>query len=577
MPAVKTAKKNAERKPNSDQATESLPSATQKCLVSAVNDWADFEVRLSQIVRAYKEAQFNENLGQAARALHLFLRAHERKTESSYWKALTLIYELNDIFHFDDSINEQALNLGITVYNELRALSIEWDKGNPAKELAKEKVMYCSCRANELKRHGEIDAAGNLFEWLLQFTAINLQTEAFPYFGTQARLTYHLGAIYRILERHNEAEEKYTQTLDLLYQRAQMRTDRDERLFIIRRQAMAIGIGFGWVNASRGALGRAENALTTARSLLAGIKDPIVPPYIELLYGIIKRCRAGRNKAKLRKAIESLEAASESFNRNNQDRFVPAASWELSLAFSLLPDYPKAEYFLKKVADYAEEVGHPKWLTNVRILRSRILRNQGDCDGALKEANFAVNQAEHCKSVLPLTNAYIARGEAQFSICEKTGVGESYEPSRTDFERALELISHSASNPKIVAVCELRIAQCFVRDGDEANARLHFNHWEMLRSSVEHELVREIGEEVKREIEGLLMNFTISAKEPKEWNYTTNVTRLRSWLLNQALRHTKRNYSAAAELIGVKRGTLYQWQDDTSSQSQRARTNKSVS
>lgn len=134
-----------------------------------------------------------------------------------------------------------------------------------------------------------------------------------PCFGTQARLTYHLGSIYRILERHNDAEHKYMETLDLLYERAKVRTDRHERVFMIRRQAMAIGIGFGWVNASRGSLGRAENALTTARSLLAGINDPIVPSYIELLYGVIKRCRAGRNKAKLRTAIDSLEAARRSF------------------------------------------------------------------------------------------------------------------------------------------------------------------------------------------------------------------------------------------------------------------------
>lgn len=152
-----------------------MPSRAENSLVSTVNGWADFEVRLTDTVRAYKEARFDEHLSQAALALHLFLRGREqeRKDESSYWKALTLIYELNDIFHFNDTINEQALNLGRTVYNELRALSVEWDKGTSAKELAKEKVMYCSCYANELKRRGEIDAAGKLFEWLLEFTVPN--------------------------------------------------------------------------------------------------------------------------------------------------------------------------------------------------------------------------------------------------------------------------------------------------------------------------------------------------------------------------------------------------------------------
>lgn len=157
--------------------------------------------------------------------------------------------------------------------------------------------------------------------------------------------------------------------------------------------------------------------------------------------------------------------------------------------------------------------------------------------------------------------------------------------AREDFEEAqrlmLELESAGArptwpSNPKIVAVCKLRIAQCYARVGDEIKAKEHFADWKILRASVEHEWVRELAAKVEKEFDKLSMNFIISARDYKEWNYAENVVRLRIWLLTQALRHTKMNYSKAAEIIGVKRGTLYQWQEDSRSPSKRARIGRGV-
>jgi tetratricopeptide (TPR) repeat protein len=554
--------------------------------VAEVRTWSEFEASLRQMILAYKQAQFDSSLRDTAQNLHSFLRTQERQDTSEFWKAVTLIYELNDIFHFDVAINDTALDLGKSIYSELRALSVKWETNVVISEvercLAREKVMFCACRGNELKRRGQIEAARNLFEWLLNFTETKLKADGFPCSGTQARLKYHLGAVYRILERHNQAEDMYKETLDLLFHRVATRNEPEERCFMIRRQAMAIGIGFGWVNATRGSLRRAENALTTARSLLAGINDPVVPSYIELLYGTIKRCRAGTNRADLQEAVRSLKKAKTSFEEHGHKRYVPRACFELSLALSLLGEYEEAEAYLDIVDGYAEEIGHPKWQTNVRIVRSRLLRKQGDNKGALTEAERAIGKAEDCNSALPLTDAYITRGEARFHIAiAREDPNISFESARRDFEKALELIGKSAaaetkgslpSNPKIVAVCELRIAQCFGREGDESKGRFHLSKWDILGPSVEHEWVRELAERVRREIDGLQLNFTISANDSVEWNYARNVARLRSWLMTQALRHTKKNYSAAAELIGVKRGTLYQWQDDSSPQSQRART-----
>lgn len=571
--------------------------------VARVEDWAQFNTVLQQMNRAYKRAEFGANLCDAAVNVHSFLRDQERaesdqgraehskfRKTSEYWKARTLIYELNDIFHFDLGINDAAVEQGEALYEELHTLSLRWDTleqiTDPDRTLVREKVMYASCRGTELRRRGKPEAAKKLFEWLREFTSSRLITKEFPCFGTQAILSYHLGSVYRVLEDHTLAEETYTQTLDLLYKREEARDDHRDRLFTIRRQAMTIGIGYGWVNATRGSLRRAENSLVTARSLLAGINDPIVPPFIELLLGTIKRCRAGTKRTKLLEAVELLIKAKDTLAKNKQARHIPRACWELSLAYDLLENFDESKKYLEQVATYADKVGHQKWQINVRILRSRSLRRQKQYERALEEAESAVEKAKDFNSTLPLTDAYITRGEAKFALVQdRNEFPQSYAEARKDFELALEKTGAPRvgekdaglpTNPKIVAVCELRIAQCFVRDGDEAKARSHFASWDILRGSVEHEWVRELAEKVKREIEGSLMNFTISARDPRAWDYARNVAQLRNWLLNQSLRHTKRNYSAAAELIGVKRGTLYQWQDDSRSQSQRARTKASV-
>jgi len=550
------------------------------------NTRAAFEEALKRLNAEYKTAKFKKALADEAKQLYELLKKLPGPETASYWKASTLVYELNDIFYWDETINQYVFTNGQKAYNELRGLSLEYETSKPSarfdKQMVLEKVLYCACYGNELRRRGQPEAAAQLFDWLLTFTTETLATSNFLCLGTRARLSYHLGYVYRVLERHSQAEAKFTQTLDLLFERAKTHKDDSDRLLITRRQAMAVGIGYGWINATRGFLQRAENALSTARSLLAGINDPVVPSFIELLYGSIKRCRAGTNRTKLERAVESMKVAKRSFEKQGHRRHITRACWELSLAYNLLGNFADAEKNLKEVEQYAQTLDHAKWQINVSILRSRLLRNQGDLPGARAHAEDAVRRAVERKSVLPLTDAYITRGEAFFKTIEAgESSAQSYELARKDFATALEVIStlkgkdknfDLPSNPKIVAVCELRIAQCFARDGDERKARLHFATWEMLRPNVEHEWVRELAEEVKGEIEDMVHNFTISAQDPNDWNYARNVAQLRSWLLSQSLRHTNRNYSAAANLIGVKRGTLYQWQDDSRSLTQRART-----
>jgi tetratricopeptide (TPR) repeat protein len=223
------------------------------------------------------------------------------------------------------------------------------------------------------------------------------------------------------------------------------------------------------------------------------------------------------------------------------------------------------------VASYSDRTSNQKWQVNVQILNSRIHLKQTRIEEALALAEMAVDKAKspESKAILPLVDAYITRGEAYLTLADSTKSEGYYSTARGNFEDALQCILQRnltavkpdyLANPKIAAVCCLRIAQCYARLGRQMNAKKHFAIWLRLEPHVEHEWVRELAEQVRTEIDILAMDFTISASDHHKWSYSDNVAKLRRWLLIQSLRQTNQNYSEAAKLIGVQRATLYQWQ-----------------
>jgi tetratricopeptide (TPR) repeat protein len=570
---------------------QTLRARVRAALTAPVTDQQDFKARISQLIHAHRQARFDADVEVAAANLFAYLKTAQKEDTVEYWQAHTLLYELSHIFRLTPLLNKEVMQSSREVLNELQALAADLegdDKAAPdQRRLIEEKVRYCACRGNELKRSGKPEESQRLLEWLLNFTEDKLKEEgSFSCHSAQADLTYYLGSVYRILEKHNLAEEMYTRSLNLLHEEAQQGDSTpDANLFIIRKQAMVIGIGFGWINLTRGFLRRAENTLITARSLMARSSDPLVPSYIELLYGTIKRCRAGTDPTKLQNSIESLSLARDKFEEISHPRYVARACWELCLAYILLGGYQAAREHLDVVAEHAKQTGHPKWLTNVSIGRSRILRGEGDIAGALEQAKLAIQSAEGCKSALPMVDAYITLGEIMLLAAEDPEQENvNYHSAREVFEAAREIALESShtewadgqpSNPKIVAVCTLRIAQCHAREWEETKAKEYLAEWDALRSNVEHEWVRELAGRVREEIDSLSMNFTVPANNKHKWNYAENIGTLQQWLLAQALRESKGSVKEAADLIGVERATLYQWQDKSRKPPTRARINTS--
>lgn len=560
----------------------------------------EFSHLLLKVKRAFKRGEFNEQL--KTHTMELFDLLHGRAanlaniTESSnYYKAHTLLYELNDIFHL--SVSAKIIEFTFSEGERIWAALQKFKSGQvqltavpgPESELVRrrEQVLFCACRANELKRRGKILEARQTFLGLLEFTEKELSSDLFPCYGTRANLCFHLGSIYRIEQKYAEAEAKYLQALDWYYCRSQYRLSQglesddaliSDLLFTNRRIAMVIGLGRGWLHLLRGFLTRSENALTSARALLARSNDPIVPAYIDLLLGTIKRCKAGRNNPTLLAvAIEILQQAKNQFTDKEHLRYKARACWELGLAYLFCQQLTKAEQQIQVIEDYAKTHSDLRWQVNAYVLRSRIRISQGRHVEALALADAALALLSHTSSEqqsLAFVDTYMTQGDAILALLEdtdQTNLIYGYSDAIKKFEKAISLLEvtktplgSTSSNPKIAAVCELRIAQGYIGLANEQQAEIHFKSGESLCASVEHGWVKALLHDVRGRLERMQHGFYINPDKQSDWNYAVNLKRMKNWLYHRAIQQTE-SIAEAARLLGVERATIYQWQKEPNS------------
>jgi tetratricopeptide (TPR) repeat protein len=323
---------------------------------------------------------------------------------------------------------------------------------------------------------------------------------------------------------------------------------------------------------TRGYLRRAAIALTTARAMLAQTPHSLVVDYIEFLYGDIKRCRAGSDKKQLDDAIKILKVARNAFKDQEHRRYEARAARELALAYTRKGEFEEALVLAQLTEDEARQQDSLKGKVNACVLRSRILREQGKYKEALSEAQRGLDLMPEDEESLAKVDALIARGECRLYLAHETHQKDvSYIEARGDFETANEMLfiedydsgERQLRNPKIAAVCELRIAQSCAREGNQKEAEDHYSVYRGLRIRVEHEWVRELGRKVRSEIDKLTGNFIIPSNDPTVLKGFARIGELQRWIARQALNHTKGNVQEAADLVGISRGAFRTWQQDT--------------
>ncbi len=536
----------------------------------------NFELRVWQIRRAFKRAEFTDELRKAGSNLYRFVLKFNKREKPEYFKACMLVYEIHDNLHIHPGINEWAAKDGKRVFDYLKRKLGGRRSGEAAekqdRKLLREQILWCLCYANELKREGDTKGALEVFKTLDHFVKVNVKTKAMPGYATRALIAYYLASIYRRVEDHARAEMLYMRAIGFYFKRSRSRQgELEEFIFSTRRVAMCIGLGIGWVNLTRGYLRRAENALTTARSLMVHIPDPVGRYFIEMLWGTMRRCRAGSDRRKLTQAIEALSEAREVFKERKHPRYEAYACKELALAYGRLGNYEKSEEYVRCVEVYGRRSRSDKLKTDVHVLRSRNLRAQSDnaraLTKALAEAEAAMVTAESSGNKLSLLDALITRGEAKLALSAHAPAAHPCTKAHEDFEEALrelrprregeDAAAHTL-NDKIAAVCVLRIAQCHVRNMKWQEANVQLEMWKRLSRRVEHEWVHELAARVTHEFEAMTGDFTVRADSPEDWNWDTQWRALQEWLIVQAINHKGGNREEAAKLIGLTRTRLGQ-------------------
>lgn len=537
----------------------------------------DVEFRLHLIRRAYKHAEFTEELRKAGENLYHHVRRTQLRTRADYFKACTLAYELHDNYHIDPEINVWAAEEARGVFHQLQE-KLGGRGADSAREtfgsaFLREQILWCTCYGNELKRVGNTKEALKVFNTLYTLTDERVRTDEIPCHATLGILSYHLGSVHRMMEKHDLAEAMYIRAIEFYYKRSLRRPgELEEFIFSTRRVAMCIGLGIGWVNLTRGYLGRAENALATSRALVVHIDDPVVSHYIEMLWGTIRRCRAGSNGAALVEAVEALKKARRFFRKRRHPRYEARACWELALAYSRMRRYGASEKYLLRTEGHSLQSHNDKWKTNVHVLRSRNLLERGESEESLREAEQALVAAKSSGIPLPLVDALITRGAAKLDLATGTKQTVStYSDALNDFREALQNLLPKgvgldrvgqSLNPKIAAVCLLRIAQCYVRKKRSREAGEYLERWKGLRQHVEHRWVHELAHQVEGELEGITKDYTVPAGDPSRWNFKARRIELQDWLVEQALRNTRRDRKEAAKLLGLSARRLGQILDE---------------
>src|ERR1700752_5095515 len=100
-----------------------LIAKERKSMKAPIQNDNDFRERLTHIKKAYKQAAFDPDLRTAATELHKYLSSIKKQDAYDYWKARTLLYELNEVFSIDAHIKKEAANDGLILVDELRSRS----------------------------------------------------------------------------------------------------------------------------------------------------------------------------------------------------------------------------------------------------------------------------------------------------------------------------------------------------------------------------------------------------------------------------------------------------------------------
>ncbi len=385
----------------------------------------------------------------------------------------------------------------------------------------------------------------------------------------RATLQYARGRAYRQLNELEAATKAFADAIDLtdtrlagLLKSANL-APVDIALEIQNVQwfvARCLVSGLGWIHAVRGQISSAQHLVRSGLALLRGTKDTIRLTYAVMAEASIRRVSAGRNPSDLAEVIKDLKGAYAMFSEWGHQGYRARAAFELAITYFHAGEPTPALKYIEEVKQTAR-ADHAH-MCRALILESRV---QSDCNRRVELAEMALDEAEQARETLWLIEALIALGEAE---CARGwgAVAQGKQPlSIKSFSRAARLLARArglgVENRKLQAVCYLHLAKAHAGLRQNAAAEEALRRAESIGRHVESAMVHELIKDARAQLGGA--SFFISAGEREDLIYDDWRRKLQLFLLGQARKSVgHENRAKLAEVLGISRPTLYEWEDN---------------
>jgi tetratricopeptide (TPR) repeat protein len=536
--------------------------------------------------RLMKRGDFGQPLRAAADRLYKFVMRNAKELRrdhlGKYLKASCILSEAYYYLGHDERA-ETAVADGEEYYGILRREPRV--KAQRERELVRERIRYCLDYAQaSYYRIGRYQEAGEIIEYCLQRANSLADPTDFPMWGTRAQATYYLARVLRQTGEYDRAETLFADCIDYYYRRAEQKKREyslalvakpealnEEIAYATYRSALALGLGIGWVNYTRGQLTKAlNNNIKPARILLIHSQDEVNKHYLDLIYGSILRCLAGSDKDKLTEARQVVEKVYRAFKQTGNRRYEARAGYELSLLYLYGAMVTAATKQIDRVMAVSRDLKDYRWICNSLVVQSRIARRTREYARAESLATEAWEVAKSNAQVPCEIDALISRAEARIDRArEARGVDAKIkltEGARNDLELALKKnklgVSHrtvETSNKKVEGVCLLLLARTSTLRLDGATAEGYLGQWNQKKEQIEHTGLHELAIRVEEEVRSTYqLSFAIN---PSDLDYSKHDKILKGKLIAQALLQTN-NITEAAKRLGKRRQWVYRSADE---------------
>ena len=515
---------------------------------------ADLEARIQ---RLFKRSQFDDELLGLVESLSGLVKEF-RPEDPAFLKRRCLIAEIMD----HEGRTQEARR---AVQEAPMALPQLTPGPTVTPGLRRERIRLATdfARIYYYREH-KYSAARQLLLQCLQAVS-DLASEDFPCFGTRAQVNYYLGCAHRQLGDYESADTCYGEAIRFYRERAgrvlatgRATTERglDDMVFARHRTGVCMGLGLGWVNYTRGFLREALiHDIQPAEVLLQDSKDRVDQASLQLLRGSIERCLAGSDQAQLARAIRTVADAKRTFA--SHEPYLARASFELALCRLYANQLDAAGREIDQILSIAHNRRDLMWQCNAWIVRSRLLRRQGDLEGALTEAEHA-EQAAGQDAPVTRIDALIAKGEALLDQHHAIAAREAFESARGSLRRP-HSGSLAAASPKIEGVLAVHTGRTYLLENNLVRVEECLREWERHAPLVQHRSVHELADRLRNDLRSRRMDFTLGQAD--RLDYQRHHAALRRWLIRTAAQRGLGKSETAREL-GISRQTLHSWETE---------------